>query len=157
MNKSNYPDMRLLVPHTDSMMLLDRVISADQDSLCAEVIIKPESLFYSKNDEGVGAWVGVEYMAQTIAAYAGYHALTHQKPAKIGFLVGTRRYECTKAFFANGDRLQITARSIFQADNGLASFECTINNKIIDEYNQIASATINAFLPDNINEFLKQA
>lgn len=155
MDKINFPDIHLLLPHTGSMMLLDCVISADQDSLCAEVMIKPESLFYSKDDGGVGAWIGVEYMAQTIAAYAGYHALIHHQPVRIGFLVGTRRYECIKPFFANGDILQISVRNIFQADNGLASFECIINHKKNDAYNQIASATINAFLPDDINQFLE--
>lgn len=157
MDKIHFPDIHLLLPHAGAMMLLDRVIAADQDSLCAEVMIKPESLFYSKDDDGVGAWIGVEYMAQTIAAYAGYQALIHHQPVRIGFLVGTRRYECSKPFFANSDILQISVRNIFQADNGLGSFECMINHKKNDDYSQIASATINAFLPDDIKKFLDDA
>ena len=31
------PDIRSLIPHAGPMVLLDRVISADEDSLCAEV------------------------------------------------------------------------------------------------------------------------
>ena len=66
------PDIRSLVPHSGTMVLLDRVISADENTLCAEVVIRPDSLFYA--DGGVGAWVGIEYMAQAIGAYAGYRA-----------------------------------------------------------------------------------
>ncbi len=160
MNNINFPDIRSLVPHSGTMMLLDRVVSADENSLSAEVMIRSDSLFYSKDDNGVGTWVGVEYMAQTIAAYAGYNALKYKQAVKIGFLVGTRRYECSKAFFANGDCLHITARNIFQADNGLGSFECSIYHVINPEknegQNQIASAVINAFLPDDVNKFLEE-
>ncbi len=102
------PDIRSLVPQTGAMVLLDSVIAADQESLCAAVTIRPENLFYK--DKGVGAWVGIEYMAQTIAAYAGYLALQHGEPIKVGFLIGARRYECAQAFFALGSHLQIQAR-----------------------------------------------
>jgi len=143
-----FPAMRALVPQSDAMVLLDRVIAADAESLCAEVTIRPDSLFYK--DKGVGAWIGIEYMAQTIAAYAGYIALQHGEPVKVGFLLGARRYECTQDFFALGTTLQIYARCLLQADNGLGSFECTISahNKII------AQAIINAFQPDNLQQFL---
>ena len=62
------PDIRSLVPHAGPMVLLDRVISVDEDSLLAEVRIRSDSLFC--NTDGVGAWVGIEYMAQAIGAWA---------------------------------------------------------------------------------------
>ncbi len=63
------PDIRSLVPHAGPMVLLDRVISVDEDSLLAEVRIRSDSLFC--NIDGVGAWVGIEYMAQAIGAWRG--------------------------------------------------------------------------------------
>ena len=60
------PDIRSLLPHSGPMVLLDRVIAADEESLCAEVRIRENSLFC--NADGVGAWVGLEYMAQAIGA-----------------------------------------------------------------------------------------
>lgn len=142
------PDIRVLVPHERTMMLLDRVIAIDTESLCAEVIIRLDSLFCKNN--GVGAWVGIEYMAQTIAAYAGHIALQNNEPVKVGFLLGTRRYECKRSFFAIGSVLRVYAKCILQADNGLGSFECTID----DAHTRLANATINAFQPDNLNQFL---
>src|ERR1051325_2359742 len=69
-NNMDFPDIRSLLPHTGRMVLLDRVIAADADNLCAEVTIRRDSVFF--DGSGVGAWVGIEYMAQTIGAYAGY-------------------------------------------------------------------------------------
>ena len=66
------PDIRTLVPHAGPMVLLDRVISADDENLCAEVRIRADSLFCVAGE--VGAWAGLEYMAQAIGAYAGYTA-----------------------------------------------------------------------------------
>ena len=144
-----YPDIRSLVPHAGIMVLLDRVISVDAESLCAEVMITSHSLFYevTGDKEGVGAWVGIEYMAQAIAAYAGYHALRQGEKVSIGFLVGTRNYQCNKAFFEKGCILKIHIRCILQADNGISVFECTIS----DADTEIASATLNTFLPDGLD------
>src|SRR5450830_981789 len=82
------PDIAMLVPHAAPMLLLDRVLRVDAETLCAEVAIRPDSLFYG--ERGIGAWVGIEYMAQAIAAYAGYHAQQRGEPVKIGFLLGAR-------------------------------------------------------------------
>jgi predicted hotdog family 3-hydroxylacyl-ACP dehydratase len=145
-----FPAIHTLVPHAKPMLLLDRVIAADAESLTAEIIIRADSLFFNKQINGVAAWVGVEYMAQTVAAYAGYVAQQNNEAVKVGFLLGTRRYECQRPFFALNSVLHIYAKCILQADNGLGSFECMIQN----EETQLASAIINAFQPDNLEQFL---
>ena len=76
------PDIRSLLPHAGPMVLLDRVISVDDDSLLAEVRIRSDSLFC--DGDGVGAWVGIEYMAQAIGAWAGYIARLRGEPVKLG-------------------------------------------------------------------------
>ena len=135
------PDIRSLVPHSGTMVLLDRVISVDENSLCAEVAIHPSSLFYA--DGGVGAWVGIEYMAQAIGAYAGYRARLRGEPIKIGFLLGTRRYESRRPFFPQGSVLKIYIKRVLESDNGLASFDCHID----DDGGEIASANVTVFQP----------
>lgn len=142
------PDIRQLVPHAGPMMLLDRLISVDSDTLCAEVTIRPDSLFCGA--DGVGAWVGIEYMAQAIAAHAGYAALQRGEPVQIGFLLGSRRYECTRSAFRIGSVLRVHIRNLLLADNGLGSFECRIE----DEEGVAASAMVSVFLPKNVDEFL---
>ncbi|MGH9859132.1 MAG: 3-hydroxylacyl-ACP dehydratase [Candidatus Acidiferrales bacterium] len=142
------PDIRLLVPHAGPMVLLDRVVSAEEESLCAEVRIRKDSLFCTV--DGVGAWVGLEYMAQAISAYAGYTARLRGQPVKVGFLLGTRRYECNCPVFTAGALLRVHVRRVFHSETGLASFECRID----DMQGQVATASLTVFQPANANDFL---
>ena len=151
----NYPDIATLVPHSGPMVLLDRVLSADTDNLCAEVRIHPGSMFFDAAADnaggGVGSWVGVEYMAQAIAAHAGWLALQHGDAVKVGFLLGSRKYEAARPLFAAGCVLQVHVHRVLQGENGLGAFECRI-----EEANEMAAtATITVFQPNNVNEFLQ--
>ena len=123
------------------MVLLDRVNCADEESLCAEVRIRPNSLFCALG--GVGAWVGLEYMAQAIGAYAGYTGRLRGEPIKIGFLLGTRRYECARPLFTVGSLLKVCVKRVLQSDEGLASFDCHID----DDHGQLANANVTVFQP----------
>jgi len=142
------PELRELVPHAGPMVLLDRVIAVDADTLCAEVAIRPDSLFCGT--EGVGSWVGIEYMAQAIAAHAGYKARLRGEPVKVGFLLGARRYDCARPQFAIGDVLQVFVECLLFAENGLGSFECRIEHA----GQRIATATVSVFQPANVDAFL---
>ena len=148
-NEMTWPDIRSLIPHGGVMVLLDRVVAVDEESLCAEVRIRPDSLFCAAT--GVGAWVGLEYMAQTIAAFAGYTAYMRGEAVKPGFLLGARRYECTRPMFSQGSRLKVYARRVLQDENGLGSFECRIE----DGKEQVATATLTVFQPADAAVFIK--
>lgn len=143
----NIPDIRSLVPHAGPMVLLDRVISADEESLCAEITIRSDSLFCTA--EGVGAWVGLEFMAQAIGAHAGYIASLAGEAVKIGFLLGTRRFDCNRPFFSVGTCLQVHVKRVFQSANGMGSFECHID----DGAAQLASATLTVYQPVDDAQF----
>jgi predicted hotdog family 3-hydroxylacyl-ACP dehydratase len=149
------PPIASLVPHSASMLLLDRVTAADEETLQAEVAVTPHSLFAGA--DGVGSWIGIEYMAQAVAAYAGYHAArdSHSggrgRPG-IGFLLGTRRYTASRGCFALGSILHIHVKRLLLAENGLGSFECFID----DGAERIASATLTVFQPPDPEMFLKE-
>lgn len=133
------PDIRELLPHSGPMVLLDRVVAADDESLCAEVGVRQDSLFYAGG--GVGGWVGLEYMAQTIGAFAGYRARLRGEPVRIGYLLGTRHYECHRPTFALGSRLKIYVQRVLQSADGLAAFDCRID----DDQGLAASANVTVF------------
>ena len=135
-----------LLPHRGAMRLLERALQADAEQLTAEVIIKPEGLFCANNQ--VAAWVGIEYMAQAIAAWAGWQARQRGGLPKVGLLVGTRRYECTQPNFALG-QLTVTVTREFQADNGLGQFACTIQKG----RDVLARASITVFEPPDADTF----
>jgi len=96
-----------LVPHRRTMSWLDRVISVDTERVVAEADIRESSLFV--RDGQMGVWVGIEYMAQTIAAWAGNRARSEGRSVALGFLVGTRRYDVHRQGFKVGDCLRIVA------------------------------------------------
>lgn len=135
------PALATLMPHAGPMLLLDRLMRVDQDSLQAEVTIRPERLFCGV--DGVGAWVGIEYMAQAAAAFAGYHAMRSGQVLGPGFLLGTRSYTSSQACFVAGSVLHVLAQPIGPVVNGLAMFQCSIS----DGGDEIARATISVFQP----------
>jgi predicted hotdog family 3-hydroxylacyl-ACP dehydratase len=149
----NMPDIRSLVPHEGAMVLLDRVLTADAENVCAEVAIHTGSLFCDGG--GVGSWVGIEYMAQAIAAHAGFTALQRGEPVRVGFLLGARRYQCSVPAFAVGSMLHVHTHRALQGENGLGAFECRIDDAASGA--TIATATVTVFQPDNVNDFLQRS
>ncbi len=137
-----------IVPHAGKMCLLDRAIEGDAESMSCEVTIKDDDLFFAH--DGVDAWVGIEYMAQTVAAWAGWRARLQGGLPKIGFLLGSRRYECTQPRFARGAVLRIDVHRQFHADNGIGQFDC----RIVQGGQAVASATLTVLEPGNAEEFL---
>lgn len=142
-------DITYFVPHTGSMRWLDRIVEYGDDRLEAEATVQPDSLV--GDGTGVGAWAGIEYMAQTIGAYAGLRARMCGEPVKIGLLVGTRRYESRSSLFVVGSRLRVRVRHEYSAGNGLSIFDCRIACDNVD----IATAVLSVFQPANPEAFLK--
>jgi predicted hotdog family 3-hydroxylacyl-ACP dehydratase len=105
------------------MILLDRIIDFDEYALSAELTVRDDGLF--GNDKIVPAWVGIEYMAQAIAAYAGIQAKQAGEPIKLGLLLGTRRYTSNVGGFALGTVLSIHVSRVMQ-DDKLSVFDCKI-------------------------------
>jgi len=150
-NGGGLPDVADVVPHSGAMLLLDRLLGADDDNLCAEVRIHAGSVFFDGG--GVGAWVGIEYMAQAIAAHAGWLARRRGDAVKVGFLLGSRKYEARVPQFDEGSVLHVHVHRALQGDNGLGAFECRIESGA----QTLATAMVTVFQPDNVNEFLKGA
>ena len=147
------PDIHSLVPHSGAMSLLGRLLAAEGETLAAEVTIADGSMFCA--DGAVGAWVGVEYMAQAVAAHAGYCASLRGEPVRVGFLLGARRYACNVASFPVGSVLHIHVRRALQGENGLGAFDCRIEDS--RDGAELATATITVFQPDNVEEFLQRS
>jgi len=130
-----------LVPHSGRMVLLNRVIEFDEESMVAEVIVRDDGLF--GDGSTVPAWLGIEYMAQTIAALGGMKRRLAGKPLNLGFLLGTRRYDCNLDIFPVGSVLTVSVKQLVE-DQGLGVFDCRITAEGIS-----ASAKLNVYQPDS--------
>ena len=112
------------VPHRGPLSLLDIVERCDDHSVEARVRVPAQGLF--NGDDGVPAWVGIEYMAQAVAAWSGARARAGGGSPKIGYLLGSRRYEAAVPKFDVGSELRVLAQCELMADNGLGMFDCRI-------------------------------
>ena len=113
-----------LILHRDPMSLLDRVCSVEHDSLIAIVKIREGIPFFA--DGAVPAWIGLEYMAQAIAALAGTRSQREGRPIPLGLLIGCRQFVTHVASFAAGTRLAVDVRELVSGSDGLGAFACTI-------------------------------
>ena len=129
-----------LLPHDGNMVLLDRVLEYDQESLVAEVVVRDDGLF--GDGQTIPAWIGIEYMAQTVAAHGGMMCHLAGKPINLGFLLGTRRYTSNISDFVVGARLTVKVHRLIE-DQGLGVFICQISGDGCD-----LSAKLNVYQPD---------
>ena len=138
-----------VVLHAKPMSLLSHIEEYGDNWLRAQATITSDNIF--ANIQGVPSWVGIEYMAQAIAAFAGVQAQLNNVPVTIGFLLGTRKYTTSSDYFTLNSTLHITATQIILGENGLGSFEC-----VIESENFNAEASINTFKPVNPDAFLQE-
>lgn len=146
---SALPPVAAVVPHSGGMLLLDALLDVDDSQATARATVRATNLF--ADAAGVPGWLGIEYMAQTIAAWSGMRNHHAGQPPAIGFLLGSRRYECDVAAFPVGSELTICVRSELIGDNGLGMFACTLS---IGE-REVARANVSVFQPADAQAFLQ--
>jgi predicted hotdog family 3-hydroxylacyl-ACP dehydratase len=128
-----------LLPHGPDMTLLHRFVSYDAARSVLAADVDERAVFFE--GAGVPAWAGIEYMAQAIAAHAGYEALRRGEPPAVGFVLGTRAYESFVDEFPNGCTLTITVEPQV-VDGGFSAFGCTIETDRV-----VATAVVNVYRP----------
>lgn len=140
-----------LVPHRGEMSLLNEVLEWDEQSLQANVLPDQHAIFATEN--GVPVSVGIEYMAQGIAAHAGHLALDQGKPIKIGFLLGTRKFTSDFAFFPKGEPVLVKVTRVIMAEdeNPLGVYACELITTAGS-----AKASLNVYLPVDAQQFIDQ-
>ena len=135
-----------LLPHRPPMILIDSIESIDlgNKTMVSKVTIK------EKWSMSVTA---IEFMAQTAAALAGYaDKINGVKDARPGFLLGTRKMTLNLDKFEVGKDYYTTATNVF-GDEVAGSFDCSIRDA---KGNVVASAILNAYRPQNMEEFKMQ-
>ncbi len=138
-----------LLPHEGRIVLITGIVEWGDNWLEAVVDHRQPSMFKGE-DDSVPAWVGLEYMAQAIGALIGIRAKQAGEPIRIGFLMGTQKYETTVPYFAKDSVLTIRVVEIFSDNNNLALFDCNIISGDV-----VASAQIKAMRPDNPESILE--
>ena len=139
-----------LLPHAGDMILIDEVIEFGEEDIRTRIHVRPGGLF-NRADGSLPAWVGIELMAQSVAAYAGCQARSKDEPVELGFLLGTRKFECNVEHFPAGSELIIHAQRSLQDDSGMGVFECHLSGPGID-----ATARLNVYRPPQSAGYLAE-
>lgn len=138
-----------VVPHRQDMCLLQRILRWDQDSIEAELVVPGTGLFIENGQ--MPAWIGIEYMAQAIAAWSGCRARAAGAAPQLGFLLGSRRYNSLRSGFPSGTRLRVQARRELLGDNGLGLFAC----RILAGEEEWAVANVSVYEPADAKAYLE--
>ena len=139
------PPIEELLPHRYGMLLVDRVLAWDPAS--ATVSATPSAEGWYAEPGGMPSRLGIELMAQAIAAHVSIVAWSKGEPPKKGVLLGARAYRATRPYFAVGSELIVKATRAFSDDTGMGAYDCTIENA--------AKARILVFEPPDFEAFIK--
>ncbi|MGL5046798.1 MAG: hotdog family protein [Shewanella sp.] len=151
-------DIADFIPHRAPMILLDKIIGYRHDNLETEVTITAKSPYFDDKHRAVPNYVGIEYMAQSIAALAGVEAKLRNDKIRVGFLLGTRKLSLYAKQYELGRTYRTQVSRLYQEESGLAVFDCQIyllpENGTERENILVAQANVNVFQPQDTQAYL---
>jgi len=142
-----------LLPHAGDAILLDHIQSWNDQYLEA-VSIPGASPLYIQDDGHLPNWLGLEIMAQAVAAWAGCQARQAGLPVELGFLLGTRRYDCRVEHYAAGQALLVRVQPSLHDATGMGVFETWLFDA--DTHELLAEARLNVYRPRNVLSYLQE-
>ncbi|MBB1437868.1 hotdog family protein [Shewanella sp. SG41-4] len=146
-------DIGTFIPHRAPMILIDNILEHRLDCLITETHISPKSAYFDAKLDGVPNYVGIEYMAQSIAALAGVEALLCDEAILVGFLLGTRKLQMHIDTFTLGESYRTQVTRLYQEESGLAVFDC----QIYHHQTLVATANVNVFQPKDTQAYIDES
>lgn len=151
---NTFPSIEYLLPHRGNMLLLEAIIAADDESATCRA--RPDAgAWYADDSNNIGvmpAWIGIELMAQAIAAHVALAARRAGKPPRPGVLLGTRAYKTCVSHFPAGAELRVSARLSYRDESGLGAYDCALADAAGVE---LATAAITVFEPNDFDKFIR--
>jgi predicted hotdog family 3-hydroxylacyl-ACP dehydratase len=139
-----------ILPHRGTMLLLDAVSACADATLTAHATVRADA-WYADADGAMPAWIGIELMAQAIAAHVGLLAMRAGGRARPGVLLGSRSYTALAPAFEPGARLRVEVQEVLRSDAGHGAYECTIDH----DGTRVAEAVIKVFQPTDFQAFIE--
>lgn len=141
-------DVSKMLPHDHPMILIDQLITSDQTTAITQATIKNQYPFTSGI---IGTWIGLELMAQSAAVLAKTLNTSNEK-AKLGFLLGSRRFIAHVSEFIPG---QVVSIAINLDPDSIGGPMVNANGAIKDASgNLLCEASLTLFEPNNDDLFL---
>jgi len=138
-----------LLPHAGDMLLIDEILACDEGGIETRLLVRPG--LFTDAAGALPAWIAVELMAQSVAAFAGCQARRRGEAPALGFLLGTRQFTCDVPAFPAGAELRIRAQSALENEDGMAIFDCQLQGPGCQ-----ASARLNVYRPPRVDLYLEE-
>jgi len=149
---ASFPPIRELVPHEGALLLIDEVLASDDDHIRAVAVVRKDCPFWV-HERGIPGYLAFEFMAQAISAQDGLERRKAGQAPQLGFLLGSRKYAVATDWFADGERLEITARAVLN-EGELRAFACTVSGR---GNPGLATALVNVYRPDDPAAFVRDS
>jgi predicted hotdog family 3-hydroxylacyl-ACP dehydratase len=130
------------------MVFLERVLAHAPGATSCALAVDAQAMF-RESDGSIQSFVGIEYMAQCIAAHAGLLARAAGRPPRVGFLVGSRSLRFHAERFRAGQRLAISAAHLWGQESGMVTFECRIEDEASGRL--LVEGRLNCFTPETLS------
>ena len=145
-----FPAVDDVLPHRGTMRLVDEIVACDDEAVAVLANVDPQA-WYADAQGAMPAWIGIELMAQAIAAHVGLIAMRAGGRARPGVLLGASRYEAHVCSFAPGEQLRIEAKELLKSEEGHGAYECTISA----DDRCLAQAVVKVFQPTDFHAFIE--
>ena len=133
------PVPETLLPHRGPSLLLGGIQELSEEHCRARVRVEPDAWYLNERGEAP-AWIALEWMAQAASAFSGYRHHQAGRAPRVGFMLGTRRFETMVPAFPAGAEFEVEARLIFIDEAGPSAFACLVQ----DGAETLARATLKA-------------
>jgi predicted hotdog family 3-hydroxylacyl-ACP dehydratase len=150
---NGFPPIDALLPHRGTMQLLTQVLAYGDETLSAEARVDGTA-WYADAHGAMPAWIGIELMAQSIAAHVALRSRLEDKPVQPGVLLGARRLDVAVQSFARDTVLHVEVRETIKVDGGHGAYDCTIRTSAPDSP-ALATAIVKVYQPDNFQQFMQ--
>ena len=77
---------------TIKAVFTDDIIKITDHSIICQSVIKSHNPYWDHKSNCLPSWIGIEFMAQSIAIWSGYHYYISNQKIPMGLLLGTRNY-----------------------------------------------------------------
>ncbi|MEM5435189.1 beta-hydroxyacyl-ACP dehydratase [Paraburkholderia diazotrophica] len=145
-----FPPIDTILPHRGTMLLIDGVSACSDVALTAHAAVRGDT-WYADGNGAMPAWIGIELMAQAVAAHIALLAMRAGGHARPGVLLGTRSYKAHVSAFARDAQLAIGAHEVLRSEEGHSAYECTIDH----DGARCAEAVIKVFQPGDFQTFIE--
>ncbi|WP_105508115.1 hotdog family protein [Paraburkholderia sp. BL21I4N1] len=139
-----------IIPHRGTMLLIDAVEAFDEDTLSARATVHADA-WYADTQGAMPAWLGIELMAQAIAAHVALLAMRGGGRARPGVLLGSRSYKALEPTFSGGAQLRVHVTELLRSEEGHGAYECTIHHGDL----HCAEAVVKVFQPPDFQSFIE--